>query len=572
MKQRFLSLFLCAAIILSVLAGCGNSDSSEKKSSESPDTEPVIADDLSESRSITVWLYKDDYKYYEDMSSNPVVSYLNEKFNVTLEFQQPAMGSESSQFSIMIGTESYTDVMEITYSQGNASLLYDDGIIVDLAPYIEAYAPNFYAWLNDEVNIKYKRALYTSEGHLFTIPMNVGRGDDEEGPFWGGMVYRKDIIDTMTGGYPSYPSGNAEPATVEDWEYMLELCVQYFQAAGMTDYAGLILPAIGYFTSGELLAGFGAAGSWYVDDTGTVKYGLTEPEFYNYLVKMRDWYAKGYIYQDFASRTNDLFYLPNTSLTYGGAAGIWWGLSSQLADAMSIPEYNLEMTVEGLADPLDTENGVTKGLGFRMLDDGYISMNSSGYVVSTSCGEEKLIRWLTVCDYLFSEEGAMARSYGLTTEQGADENPYYQKVGIVGGAYTYDGTTFTYNELLVPNEGALQLDGIGADAFRLPGLSINEFSLPYVSEANVEASKLWRTWGNANTYPTAISFDTDDANATSSRYSNYNDYATSMIPKFIMGTEELNEETWITYVNQLNSYGVTENQVIYQSYYDEFMK
>ena len=90
---------------------------------------------------------------------------------------------------------------------------------------------------------------------------------------WGGMVYRRDILDTMTGGYVAFPSGNDEPSTVADWEYMLPLMKAYFEAAGFKDYAPLILPSAGYFTTGEMENGFGASGDFYVVN-GEVKYGL----------------------------------------------------------------------------------------------------------------------------------------------------------------------------------------------------------------------------------------------------------------------------------------------------------
>lgn len=141
----------------------------------------------------------------------------------------------------------------------------------------------------------------------------------------GGLVYRRDILETMTGGNVAFPSGSEEPTTIADWEYMLELMKQYFTAAGLPDYACLILPATGYFSTGELISGFGIGGTDYLKEDGSVGYGIAEDNFYNYLVKMKEWYAKGYIYADFAGRSQDLFYLPNTALTYGGSAGIWFG-------------------------------------------------------------------------------------------------------------------------------------------------------------------------------------------------------------------------------------------------------
>ncbi len=569
MKKRMLAMLLAGAMIVPALAGCKSSDSGETTAEAGSTTEAEVKeDDLTQSQEISIWLYKDDYTYYDSYSDNPIVTYLNDKFNATLSFQQPAMGSELEQFSLMLGTGSYTDVMEVSYSTESVSTLYEDGVIIDLAPYLENYAPDFYAWLQADENEDVSKALYDDEGHLFTIPMNVAT---EETLLWGGLVYREDILETMTGGYVSFPSGEDSPTTVADWEYMLELFTQYFQAAGFTDYAGLILPYMGFFETGELLNGFDAAPSFYVDDDGTVKFGPTEIEFYNYLVKMNEWYEKGYIYQDFASRTNDVFYLPNTALTYGGAAGIWYGLNSQLGDVMSMPEYGLTMNVLPTAAPLDTDNDAS-GLGYLGIDTARASMNTNGYVVSSSCTEEKLIRWLTICNYLFTEEGGMLKTYGLTTEQGADENSIYQAAGITGGAYTFDGTTFTYNEKLQPSVGEISLagDNMSFIGTRLPGLNINTYELANSTEQTVEASGIWRTFGKDNNYPSSITLSGEDSDTNSDNYTNYHDYLVSMVPKFIMGTEELNEDTWNAFVEQMNNLGVTESKELYQTYYDAY--
>lgn len=574
MKKRILLLLLASAMAVSMLAGCGNTGDTATKGAASQGTEDETtkeaADDLTQSRELNIWLYKDDYKgYYDSYNENPVVQYLNEKFNCTMTFQHPAMGSEQEQFSLMIGTGSYTDIMEISYSTEGAATLYDDGVIKDLAPYLETYAPNFYAFINKEENEDVKKALYDAEGHLFTIPMTV---DEEETLAWGGLLYRRDILETMTGGNVSFPSGKDDPTTVEDWEYMLELFVQYFTAAGLTDYAGLIIPYNGYFTFGELLNGFGAAPSFYVEDDGTVKYGPIQEGFYNYLVKMKEWYAKGYIYQDFASRTNDVFYLPNTALTYGGSAGAFFGFNSQLGDKLSMPEYSLIVDLAATASPLDTEHGVTEALSYHGIVSGRAKMNMNGFVVSSSCSEENLIRWLTVCDYLFTEEGGMLRTYGLTAEQGADNDAVYQKAGIEGGAYTYDGSVFTYNEKLQPGVGELSVEGSGMSfsGARLPGLSLNGFANENNEELAIEGSATWKSYGSGSNYPDAISFSAEDNNKTSTNYTNYSDYLNSMVPKFIMGTEELNEDTWNTFVNQMNALGVESSTAIYQQYYDEY--
>ncbi len=567
MKKRMLSLLLIGAMTASMLVGC-----SAKKEGSVPGTETAtvegVADNLDESQDISIWLYKDDYKIYDSYNENPVVQYLNDKFNCTLDFQQPAMGSEQEQFSLMIGTGSYTDIMEITYSQESVMSLYDDGIIQDLAPYLEKYMPNFYAFLNADENKDVKKALYDEGGHLFTIPFQL-RTDGTES--WGGLVYREDILKTMTGGNVVFPSGNDVPTTIEDWEYMLPLYQQYFAAANLQDSACLILPAEGFFSTGELLTGFGVGSNFYVED-GKVKFGPTQQGFYNYLKKMNEWYDAGYIYKDFASRTTDVFYLPNTALTYAGAAGIWFGLNAQLDDAMSMPEYGLEVNVQPATSPLDTAT-TSKLLAYTGLDNERATMDTQGYVVSSSCSKEKMIRFMTVTDYLFSEEGAMLRSYGLTADQGAAENEYYKKAGLENGAYTLDGDKFTYAEPLQPNVGAISKDSttIAYVGQRLPGLMISKYEVENTSESGLRASHMWKGTGKDNNYSNAIIFSAEDSSTKSNNYTNYNDYLVTMAPKFIVGTEKLNEETFKAFVDQMNTLGVEENLKLYQQYYDSYM-
>ena len=53
----------------------------------------LAEDDLSEHVTVTLWLFPDDYTYYSNYSDNPVVQYLNEKFNMTMDFQIPPMAA-----------------------------------------------------------------------------------------------------------------------------------------------------------------------------------------------------------------------------------------------------------------------------------------------------------------------------------------------------------------------------------------------------------------------------------------------------------------------------------------------
>lgn len=577
MKKKGIALLIVTVMGVAMLAGCGKSDGGAGGSAGGEQDGSVGSsviseegsDDLSQHRTITAWLYADDYKYYSSYSENPVVAYLNEKFNCTLEFQQPPMGSEQDQLNLMLGTGEYTDVFEVTYSQDSVAVMYEDSVIQDLAPYLETYMPNFYSFMQQPENEDVRKALYDEEGHLFTLPSDVKEDDIM---LWGGMVYRRDILETMTGGNVAFPSGEEDPVTVEDWEYMLELMSQYFQASGMPDYACLIIPAKGYFDTGELENGFGAAASFYVVD-GQAKYGPTTQEFYNYLTKMHEWYEKGWIYQDFASRTTDVFYLPNPALTYGGAAGVWFGLTNQLDDAMSIPDYNLYMDVRPIPSPLDTANGQDGSKSGTLINVGdRANPNSRGWVVSSKCSEENLIRFLTAMDFMYTKEGAMMKYYGLDAEHGAADSEVYQSLGLEAGAYTIDeNDVFQWHELLDPDKTEEPLDKINVTGQRLPGLIFNKYENSVMTESARNAAFQWMKYGNGNNFPGAATATAEESSILTAGYTTYTDYLDSMVPKFIMGTEELNETTWAAFVEQMDSLGVEECTRIQQEMYDRFM-
>lgn len=259
--KKLLSLVLAAMMLLTVMPALADD---------------MPADDLSKHRSMTAFLAMDDYRYFATKDQSPVVQYLMDKFNFSIEFQQPPVGDETNSFNQMLGGGMYTDLMEISYSTQSPSILYADGVIIDLAPYLETYMPNYYAYLQDPANKKVKDAMFDADGHCFTITTEATDGTPYVG--WGGMVYRRDILETMTGGNVAFPSGNNEPITVADWDYMLELMYNYVTMTGMPDTAALILPWQGYFPTGELVAGFGCSGGWQVID-GKVSYGPTTPEF-----------------------------------------------------------------------------------------------------------------------------------------------------------------------------------------------------------------------------------------------------------------------------------------------------
>lgn len=563
MKQKKLLALLLAVTM--VLSGCGGAKEETGAGVENG-TEAASAEklDYSEQLSYTIFIQADDVPNPEEKYENsPIINTWQDMYNIDLDWQLPPQGSEADQFTLMIGTGDYTDIMDMSYNTENLSTLCEDEVIYDLTPYIAKYMPNYNAYL--QANQDVKSILYNDEGKIYTLAVI-----QENPKQWGGLVYRRDILETMTGGNVAFPSGNEDPTTIEDWEYMLDLMNQYFQASGMTEYAGLILPACGYFSTGELMSGFGIGGLDYIDENGKAAYGIASDNFYNYLVKMNEWYEKGYIYADFASRSQDMFYLPNTALTYGGAAGVWYGIVQQLGDTMSLPDYGLYMDVKPLGAPADTENGIESPIGV-FLDAGRASLNS-GFAISTACSEEKLIRILSAFDYFYSEEGAATRSMGLSAEQGVENWPEYAEKGCANGARK-NGTIEWTDEM----DNASELGQYEFAENRMPGIVVDYKTRKCeLTEDGVDLTLLgdevWTKNGNDNVYPLSVSFTPEESDSINKIQTNMLDYANTAIVSFILGKEELTPESFKAYQQQLEGLGLSEYLSIKQAAYDRYVE
>lgn len=581
-KTAGLTAILMTAVMATMMAGCGDTaaegdnahtaevgkSSAAANSAETGEDQSSVNQevDYSEHMDISVWLYSEDYGLYTSYDNNPVVSWWSDQYNMSLAFQQPAVGSESNQLTLMIGTGDYTDFFDLTYSQDSANALYEDGVIQDLTDYVKKYMPNYMAYLDREGNEDIKATVFDDEGRTFMVPVL----EDEEPFQWGGLVYRRDILETMTGGNIQFPSGNDEPVTIEDWDYMLPLMKAYFDATGVADTACLIIPASGYFITGDLLAGFGIGAVTYVKPDGNIGCGPAEPQMYRYLAKMHEWYEKGYIYKDFASRTSDLMYMPNTALTYGGSAGIWYGILNQLGGRMSMPEYNLTMDVKALKTPLDAENNITEENAGSYLYTGRVT-TKTGWVASASCDEDKIIRMLSALDYFYGEEGAVVKTMGLSTDENVQEYDVYSQAGFPEGLREPGAEMVWKKEA---DEAELETNSLVG--LRLPGvhLDVPSRSAEFVDGVNInkEGADTWTSYGHALVYPQGVTYTAEESSRNSALGTQISDYINSTVPQFITGKIELTEETFQNYVDQLYDLGLEEYLGIKTAAYERYLK
>jgi putative aldouronate transport system substrate-binding protein len=539
--RKAVFIFVCVALLIAMTA-CGNGSTIS-----------------SGSDTFTWWMYSQANDWYSSYNDNAVTKYLENRFNVRFIFEEPVSGTETDALSLMMGTGQYTDVMNLSQYAGSHTELYDDGIIIDFAQYLD-YMPNMKNLI--ENNPWFAQGAYTDNGLILSFPTY----SDDTNPAWVGLVYRRDILDTMTGGNVRFPSGNAEPTTLADWEYMLPLFKAYFEAAGMVEFAPLLIPASGFFHYGDLMSTFGAYYTFYLRDN-VIHAGILERPMYDYVAKMREWYAAGYIYRDFASRVQDMFFMPNPALTYGGAAGIWYGMAMNLGDRMSMPEHGLFFDVRGITSPM------APGITYRDMFAQYPSLFEPGFgnAVSTKCKDiEKL---LSILDLFYSEEGGMLRTYGLRKEQIPPGYTVYDRMGLSDGTHWFDDSgNMIFNPRLDDVGGPI--DRERASGLRFPGFNMISYANRLSDEETRNARRAWAAQqAESETFglPDRLFYSTAESVIMSNNNARISDLVNEMIPKFIMGAEPLNETTWANFINRLRGFGIEENLAIHQAAYNRFI-
>ena len=497
-------------------------------------------------------------EFYISYSENPVAAYLQHRFNVTFNFEQPVMGTESDSMALMMGTGRYTDAIHLAVYTGSVSRLYEEGIIINIAQWLD-YMPNLRNIIETRPEIA--RGIFDDDGRILTLP---DFGDTIQTGRWTGMFYRHDILVTMTDDNVQFPSGNYFPITIADWEYMLPLMLEYFQQAGFVDYAPLIVPAMGMFHYGELMASFGATHHFYVRN-GAVQAGLIQPGMFEYLSTMRDWFERGWIHRDFAAQTMDMFFMPNSALVFSGAAGIFTGMNGMHAgDRLSAPEIGFHADVRHLPSP--KAEGITHQDMFFGPSRGYFNtMNSAIYV-----GNPDIARFLTVMDFLYSEEGGMLRTMGLRGDQIPPGYNIMTRMGMPDGTHWFDSDGNMTVHLYV-TDGTIIHSVFNGD--RLPGLGFPAIHQPFYDEETIRGNQIWGAHlmdSRVHPLPGTLSPTADEMARIAANDALINDHRNQMLPMFIMGTAPLNEATWAEFINQLTAFGIVENREIWQTVYDRY--
>lgn len=577
--KKTVSLMLALAMLMGLMAGCGNGADTASKAPEASQEEPAVetqeaqtpaventpADSAAEDGSTLETAPVDKGEFVAPAAELPLadgakLTYFCElpgymsMFNVNayddtdtfkkieeitgvdIEFTTVNMESYDTNFQLMIASGDITDMVAGASQQYTSSeQMMEDGVAIDLMEYQE-YLPNF--WNALDYYDEYKTLAITQDGRM---PEVICIADDYM--VQSGMQIRKDWLDKL----------NLDvPETIDE---LHEALLGFVNECG-ADRA-LLLTGSTQMTGAGIVGGFGTIGydgdtvNMYVKD-GEVRNGFLDDSYKDYMETMAQWYSEGIIAQDFATESNDPFTSNADRYISGGNAGVWSSMSDNMdSNMLTGKDADPNYEIAPMAQPM-LEAGETFHFGDTRV--GASAMGKS-IAVSDCCEDVELAcKWM---DYFFSDEGIKYANYGL------------------------EGVSWNYND---EGEPELDLDAL-TDGFPMISFGMTYYTLACVatlqdfdrqfgaySDLNLAAMELWtETSDDLYTLPTQVELDTDEASEFSEIWSDLSTYANTEVFKFVMGEYNFDED-WDTFISQLKDMGLEDGVEIYQNAYDRYVE
>lgn len=468
-------------------------------------------------------------------AKNKYWQYLCKNLNVDIKWTEPGQSVISEQFNLMIASGDMTDIMceNMVNMDGSAytggyDKAMDDGVYVDLAPYLAEYAPNYNYYVNcDPEN---RKVIETDEGHI--------------GAF---LTVSSETAVTNLGNAVNAAYFNATglemPDTIDGWKKVFAAMhdngVKYaldVQGDG-TMMGGAIGAAVGTNVSAKFL----------IDKkSGELVFDATTDEARQYIELFREFYKDGYIDHDFINNTD-----PENKKFFTGEVATKTAMGKQLA-AFS-ETYGIDL----IACPVICRDGYESGQVALGTSVSNVSAGG-GMAISTSCKD--LETAMRLMDWFYSDEGAQISNYGWV------EGETYN---VVDGEKYINDFYQAKDENNVANRGLYTTD----QDF---GLIFPNLSTDVAPDVQKAASEMWTPDADypAAIYmslPTAVRLTAAESEDLSSSIADLETYIETTVMRWYCLEDELNDTTWSEYVSTCESMKLDNIRSVYQAAYEKYL-
>ncbi len=318
----------------------------------------------------------------KDYNENAFFKELEKRTNVHIEFQTVPQGSTDA-FNLMIASGELQDlIMAPSSYQEGLDAGVDDGIYLDLTPYLDTYLSDYNKLRSQSPEIK--KNTVTDAGRVVSLYQIY---TEKQQPFMG-LMMRKDWLDEC---------GLEVPKTVSQWEKVLTAFKEKEGAYAPLEVCG----NLGFYGQGFNVASNVFVGN-YLNKNGKVVYNDTTDDMKAFLTVMADWYKKGLIDPDFMTKQNSFF--ADSAMVTSGQTGVFLTMYT-LADMYKAMSKDPDFELVAVQAPIP-DSGEPGKIGLPSVD-----LGGMGMAVSASCKEKEIaMQWL---DYLFTKEGTLLANYGI---------------------------------------------------------------------------------------------------------------------------------------------------------------
>lgn len=571
--KKYLSVFLAAAMLLSIAAGCGTPeesaeasvvpsvesapveeklpmDEAEDSADSAVDTKELSVEGLSEvmlplvdeETTLSFWL---PYPFFvgnmmENMSEDiSVLAELQKRTGITFDITAINGEAEEEQFNLMIASGSYCDVITdmSKYARGYDAAV-EDGIILDLSDLVKEYAPNYWYYLNQDIDTL--ATLYTDGGNLPTIATLYKSAGAEN----AGYVIRQDWLEALNMDVPE---------TYDEFEAYVEACNHTYSTQGIyfnsTGLDGLF--AFGFDCGAGSMTGPTGGLSFRVVD-GRVEASYQTEAFRAYLEQAVQWYEKGLIYRDFylygMDDTEDKMFCSGQL-----AANIGRCTSYDLFDSYTDENYS---AVYAPMNPvkLNAEDEI-----HYSGTTGSLIKKQDTWSITEACETPELV--MELVNYLFSEEGQQLFNWGVEGEAytlNANGEPEYTDMMINDPDTPYLFTAYLYASNTASEYAPSIMD-----------VSKQYYSFDDIAWAAYEMYLDDGADGSYN-YPEGAVLTADELTQSVSISSDVETYVDTQILAFVTGQTPLTDDSWSDFQMQLTSMGIEKVVELKQDAYDRY--
>lgn len=543
-KKKFLSLALAITIVLS-LSACGGSVETDNTSksdaavsatapasvsasvSTQADTEAAsIYPLVTEPKTLTLWSNGTKEMLSQlggEYDNQTCFKKAEEITGVHIEITEVSMEQSSDKFNLMAASGDYCDMIRgvNTLYSGGLTAAYNDDVIIPIQDYLEQYAPDFYAYINQSDD--YLRLAKTDEGDILDFKtyftnLSVGTGPQ----------IRQDWLNAL---------GLEAPTTYDEYTNVL---TAFQKEYNITD--PIYIGPSGLPSGGFLLANFGVGTDFYQID-GTVHYAPLDDGFKQYLTLMNQWYNDKLISSDFYSRPDNFVDPTVTAILTNGHAGLWYQTTDYIT-SLSQMSGDSTMVITAIADAANESGEVSHFISNLSP----VQNRGSTVSITSQCEDVELAtEWL---NFWFSEKGILLANYGVENE---------------AFAYDADGNP-QYTDLITNNSDGLayRVARLCYVMLQMPTVNDDSTSQSTYTQSQLEALDTWGSCGDG-TYliPDNISMTMDEASTYANTYADIKTYITEMIPQFITGEKSLDDYSEFT--DKLKSMEIQKCIEIYQA-------